>query len=233
MLWEVDIYAADGQPDLAARDVAAAAAELHICGAGVSPANAAETAAPQGLAVTSARGYLIQGNLDRDQVVRIADGLLADRIVERTVAGKVGDPALSQLPQGQPHLIHVLPKPGVMDPVAQSAQEAITDFGLRAEAVRTLKKYAVGSLSKGQLSQLCFKVLANDAIEQVVIGPLSFEQLQVGSSYRVSVSDGAHPCDGRSGLGTAESPGATLLVAGRNADHPGPISHLGPRSHRH
>jgi hypothetical protein len=30
MLWEVDIYAAEGQPDLGARDVAAAAAELHI-----------------------------------------------------------------------------------------------------------------------------------------------------------------------------------------------------------
>ena len=35
-----------------------------------------------------------------------------------------------------------------MDPVAQSAMAAIADFGLRAEAVRTLKKYAVGPLGR-------------------------------------------------------------------------------------
>jgi phosphoribosylformylglycinamidine synthase subunit PurSL len=50
MLWEVDIYAAEGQPDLGARDVAAATAELHLT---------------DKLGVTFARGYLIQGQLDR------------------------------------------------------------------------------------------------------------------------------------------------------------------------
>ena len=70
-----------------------------------------------------------------------------------------------------------------MDPVAQSAMQAIADFGLRAEAVRTLKKYAVGRLPDERLSLLCSKVLANDAIEQVIVGPLSFERLQVGSPY--------------------------------------------------
>jgi phosphoribosylformylglycinamidine synthase len=188
MLWEVDIYAAEGQPDLGASDVAAAAAELHLmhernCGAGVSPASAAGTAAPQGLAVTSARGYLIQGELDRGQIERIAGELLADRVVERTVVAPVGDATLTQLPEGRAHWIHVLPKPGVMDPVAQSAIEAIADFGIRTEAVRTLKKYAVGPLADGQLSLLCSKVLANDAVEQVIVGPLSFQRLQVGSPY--------------------------------------------------
>ena len=43
-------------------------------------------------------------------------------------------------------LIHVLPKPGVMDPVAQSVMAAIADFGIRAEAVRTLKKYWIDGL---------------------------------------------------------------------------------------
>ena len=81
MLWEVDIYAADGQPDLGASDVTAAAAELHLA---------------DNLAVTSARGYLIQGDLDRGQVARIADELLADRVVERTVVAPVGDRAAAQ-----------------------------------------------------------------------------------------------------------------------------------------
>ena len=95
----------------------------------------------------------------------------------------VGDPLLTQLPDGRAYWIHVLPKPGVMDPVAQSAMEAIADFGLRAEAVRTLKKYAVGPLADQQLSLLCSKVLANDAVEQVIVGPLCFGRLQVGSPY--------------------------------------------------
>ena len=90
MLWEVDIYAADGQPDLGARDVTAAAAELHLA---------------DNLAVTSARGYLIQGELDRSQVARIADELLADRVVERTVVAPVGrsraDPASERGKRGQ------------------------------------------------------------------------------------------------------------------------------------
>ena len=183
MLWEVDIYAAEGQPDIGASEVAAAAAELHLvnCGAGVSPAVAAGTAAPQGLAVTSVRGYLIEGDFDRDQVTRIADELLADRVVERTVAAAVGDAAFNQLPPGRTHWIHVLPKPGVMDPVAQSAMTAIADLGFQAKAVRTLNKFAIGSLPDEKLSLLCSKVLANDAIEQVIVGPLALDRLQVGS----------------------------------------------------
>jgi len=103
MLWEVDIFAAGGQPDLGGRDVAAAAAELQLA---------------DNLPITSARGYLIQGDLDHAQVVRIADELLADSVVERTVAAPLGDPRLTELPEGRAHWLHVLPKPGVMDPVA-------------------------------------------------------------------------------------------------------------------
>ena len=146
-------------------------------------AAAAELQLADNLPITSARGYLIQGDLDRAQVVRIADELLADSVVERTVAAPLGDPCLTALPDGPAHWIHVLPKPGVTDPVAQSAMAAIADCGIRAEAVRTLKKYAVGPLAGDRLALLCSKVLANDAIEQVILGPLDFERLQLGSPY--------------------------------------------------
>jgi phosphoribosylformylglycinamidine synthase subunit PurSL len=169
MLWEVDIYAAEGQPDIGAADVTAAAAELHL------GAN---------LAVTSVRGYLIQGDFDRGQVTRIADELLADRVVERTVVAPVGDAALNALPGGCTHWIHVLPKPGVMDPVAQSAMAAIADLGLQPQAVRTLRKFGIGRLPDDRLPTLCSKVLANDAVEQVIVGPLALDHLQVGSPYK-------------------------------------------------
>ena len=201
MLWEVDIYPAEGLPNRLAAQVAGDAADLGL---------AAD------LAVTAAYGYLIQGDLSGDDVRRIAQGLLADRVVERTVAAPVGDAVLAQAPAGlaagandapallaraatpagdkgglaartdnagRPCLIHVLPKPGVTDPVAQSVVAAIADFGLRAEAVRTMKKYWISPLPAERLALLCEKILANDAIEQVIVGPLSFAHLEVGSPY--------------------------------------------------
>jgi phosphoribosylformylglycinamidine synthase len=176
MLWEVDIYPAPGQPDRTASDVRAAAAEL-----GIAPA----------LAVATAHGYLIQGPLDERQIARIAAELLVDGVVERAVIAPVGDPRLVDAHEARLDSatngwrpVHVLPKPGVMDPVAQSALSAIADLGIEAEAVRTLRKYWLGPLAEGQLEALSAKVLANDAIEQVAAGPLTLARLQLGSPYQ-------------------------------------------------
>lgn len=168
MLWEVDIYPAPGQPDLLARKVLGDSHDLGLDGA---------------LAVDAASGYLIQGDISADKITRLAAELLADRVVERTVIGRVGDDVLNQPPAAGRQLVHVLLKPGVMDPVAQSVVSAIADFGIRADAVRTLKKYWISGVDAAQLDLMAAKVLANDAIEQVVIGPLGFRQLEVGAPY--------------------------------------------------
>jgi phosphoribosylformylglycinamidine synthase len=182
MLWEIDIHPAEGQIDLTAHQVALSAAEIGIA---------------HDLDVSSARGFLIQGDLDQAQIARLADELLADRVVERPFIAPVGDESLlchsplaprpSPLASSPrplaPYVIHVLPKPGVMDPVAMSTQSAIADFGMKAEAVRTLKKYWVANLPQDRLPLLCAKVLANDAIEQVIVGPLGFDRLELGSPY--------------------------------------------------
>jgi phosphoribosylformylglycinamidine synthase subunit PurSL len=169
MLWEIDIYPAPGQPDRLAQQVAADAAELGIAA---------------GLKISAATGYLLQGRLERSQVDRLASELFSDRVVERPVVAAVGDAALSQSPQPGATLFHVLPKPGVMDPVAQSAQAAIADFGISVDAVRTLRKFWIANLPAEKLSLLSTKVLANDAIEQVVVGPLTFDRLEIGGEYR-------------------------------------------------
>jgi phosphoribosylformylglycinamidine synthase subunit PurSL len=192
MLWEVDIYPAPGQPDLLARPVAAAAAELGL----VPQGGAAE------LNVAVARGYLIQADWDRGQAERVAKELLTDTIVERAIVAEVGDEILNRLPENvgwskpaggpnseavpsdaTPLFVHVLPKPGVMDPVAQSVMSAIEDFGLKAEVVRTLKKYWIAGLACDHVGTLSAKVLANDAIEQVIVGPLGFRRLELGSPF--------------------------------------------------
>ncbi|NLE38280.1 MAG: phosphoribosylformylglycinamidine synthase, partial [Pirellulaceae bacterium] len=184
MLWEVDIHPAQGQPNRLAEEAVAEARDLGF---------------PSSLAVEAARGYLIQGDLTREQVLRIAAELLADGVVERTVVAQVGDDVLTDVPGTKPGatreaqhpsgsrgtaLVHVLPKPGVTDPVAESTRAAIADFNIRADAVRTFKKYWIAGLDEAQLQLLSAKVLANDAIEQVIIGPLTFEHLEVGSPYR-------------------------------------------------
>ncbi|MBN2022007.1 MAG: phosphoribosylformylglycinamidine synthase subunit PurL [Pirellulales bacterium] len=168
MLWEVDIYTAPGQTDRLAATVAGEAADAGMNGR---------------LGVRAARGYLIQGDFSPADLDRIAGELLADAVVERTVVAPVGDDRLSQPPEPAARLIHVLPKPGVTDPVAQSAQAAIADFGLAVEAVRTFKKYWITGLADDQVAPLCAKILANDAIEQVILGPLAFDRLGVGSAY--------------------------------------------------
>ena len=180
MLWEVDIYPAPGEPDRAAEAVRAAAKELGLAGA---------------LEVASAHGYLIQGALDQRQVGQLAQELLADGVVERSVIAtatspQLVDPTAAKLPGGAPwQVVTVLPKPGVMDPVAQSALAAIADLLPSAngkptvDAVRTLRKFWLAGLADDKLRQLCAKVLANDSIEQVVVGPLPFSRLELGSDY--------------------------------------------------
>jgi phosphoribosylformylglycinamidine synthase subunit PurSL len=173
-LWEVDILPAEGRPDSAARAVASEAAELGL-GANLSAA--------------SARGFLIQGNLTEGAVQRIARELLADLVVETPVVARVGDERLSAVPSRLPGgddatLIHVLPKPGVTDAVAESTKVAIADFGLEADAVVTFRKYWLRGLDATQLKTLAAKLLANDSIEQVIVGPLSLNEIHVGSKYR-------------------------------------------------
>ncbi|HMP08291.1 MAG TPA: AIR synthase-related protein, partial [Lacipirellulaceae bacterium] len=78
----------------------------------------------------------------------------------------------------------MLLKPGVMDPVARSAEAAVRDCGLAVDAVRTLRKYWIGGVSAEAARALAAAVLANDAIEQVIVGPLPFSALDSGSEYR-------------------------------------------------
>jgi len=185
-LWEVDIHPAPGEPDLLGRSTAA---QAHDLGLG-------------DLSIQAARGFLVQGDLSAADIQRLAKELFADLVVERPVvsllaSGGHQSPDTSQVTGAEitggsrrpplaknQTLIHVLPKPGVTDPVADSALKAIADFGLKADAVCTLRKYWVADLPADRLKLLTTKLLANDSIEQVIIGPLKLERIDVGSSYQ-------------------------------------------------
>jgi phosphoribosylformylglycinamidine synthase II len=178
MLWEIDIHPAKDRPDRAAERVVAAARELGLAGE---------------LRAAAARGYLVQGaSLARAAVDRLAAELLADVVVETPVIGQVGEAHLSEPPvratgrpagNGAAVCVTVLLKPGVMDPVAQSALTAAADLGVSVEAMSTIRKYWLTGADSAQIEAVSGRLLANDAIEQVIVGPLRLERLQVGSPY--------------------------------------------------
>lgn len=179
-LWQIDIHPADGQPN---RDAARIAEEIH------------ELGLADQLNLHFARGFLVQGELDQPDAIRLAETLLADPVTERSVVARVGAPELSGLaglPSAQQNfgaatLVNVLPKPGVMDPVAASTEMAARDAGLKVDEVRTFRKYWLPSLSDSQLDAICRKALSNDSIEQVVVGPLNLERISAGTPYNFQI----------------------------------------------
>lgn len=171
-LWEIDIHPADGQPDFLGQQIATEARELGLS---------------QHLAVEAAYGYLIQGELNEESMRAAARKLLSDPITERTVIGLAGSASLlSRRTASQTNgatLIHVLRKPGVMDPAANSTHRALLDLQIHAEAVRTLRKFWVSGLSAADIDRLCQKILANQSIEQTMIGPMTLKEIQFGSKF--------------------------------------------------
>lgn len=173
MLWEVDVLPGTGRPDRTAERLV----------------NAAKLAGIEGLRIASARGYLLEGDaLNEQSVKQIAEELFTDRVVEKAVYASLTDSSLTDSPagfsKGSPALLQVMPKTGVMDPTANSAEGAIADLGHAGVTVRTLHKYWVEGLPEGGSQAFGERLLANDAIEQLVVGPLSLETLDGGRPYK-------------------------------------------------
>ncbi len=173
MLWEIDLYPRPGTVDREAASVLAEAAEIGI----TTP-----------LEIYSARAFLIESpELDASQAKRLATELFADQMVEVSVCAPIGDAALATPPHASGSagtLLQVLRKPGVMDPVAHSAEAAARDFDIPIDEIRTLRKYWIAGATDEQIDAIGSRILANDAIEQILAGPLPFDRLQLGSEYK-------------------------------------------------
>ncbi len=167
MLWEVDVSLGDPAGDHAAREVVAGAAELGIAGC-----TAARTAA----------GWLIEGDLSRADVERIAATLLADPVTEAFVVDRVGAAGLTAGRADLATVVHVLPRPGVTDPAGLTAEQAIATLGHTAR-VRSLRKYWLPALGDDDARRLATRLLANEAIHDIVVGPLALASLGGGRSW--------------------------------------------------
>jgi phosphoribosylformylglycinamidine synthase subunit PurSL len=129
----------------------------------------------QGPVIRSTRGYLLDG-IEQVAAEMLASELLVDPVVESAKLGTLS-------PDANAGRLTVLLKPGVMDPVAQSIVGAARDLGVDVTGVRTFRRYyTAGKLESSTRSALT-SLLANDAIEQVVDGPLHLDHLTVGQPY--------------------------------------------------
>jgi phosphoribosylformylglycinamidine synthase II len=170
MLWEVDILPRDP-----AQDAERARVEAEYALWGLSP--------PAGgrLLLGTSHGYILEGELSAAQLDYLQQELFVDPLVERAEVRTLPAPAGS-VPASN---WTVLLKPGVMDPVAQSVREAAQDLGILLDSVRTFRRYRL--LTEG-LPSSCLaalrKLLANEAIEQIVAGPLQLDHLALGRPYR-------------------------------------------------
>ncbi|HEY4259883.1 MAG TPA: phosphoribosylformylglycinamidine synthase subunit PurL [Schlesneria sp.] len=167
MLWEVEIRPAAGEVD---RDGLRVVGEAHALGvAGVKT-------------VTTARSFLLQGaSLNNSDVIRAATTLLVDPVAEIFSAHQVSAKSTSSTGR----LLNVLFKPGVTDNVALSTQKALADLGFAVDTVATGRKYWFeADVSDADLDRIAKRVLANDAIERVIAGPLQMDQIGAGSEYK-------------------------------------------------
>jgi phosphoribosylformylglycinamidine synthase len=167
MLWEVDVRPKDAAGDHAAREFVAGARALGIVGC-----TAARTAA----------GWLIEGALDRAAVERIAATLLADSVTETFHVEAIGAATLTAPIDGLSTVVHVLPKPGVTDPAGLTAGESLCLLGHAGATVRSLTKYWL-PLDPHQAVSAARRLVANEAIQDVVVGPLALQTLAGGGTW--------------------------------------------------
>ena len=153
MLWQIEVALKPGQVDPVGQAVKSEAEAIGVSGLED---------------VQYVRVFVIECKLGRNDVDRIAARLLADPVVDRYA---IGEPVLDESRPGL-RVVQVVRKPGVMDPVEASTLKGIVDMGLRASAVRTVRKYhLVGRLSEADARRVGEKVLANDIIERIILGP--------------------------------------------------------------
>jgi phosphoribosylformylglycinamidine synthase len=164
MLWEIEIRPKGHDPE---RDRVAGEYDLLTHGTD-----------GRTLVASAARGYLLEGALSLPQAEQLAAELLIDTLAETGQVGtlnSVGDSS---------RLATVLLKPGVMDPAAMSVVDAARNLGIPMDSVRSFRRYYGPTPLPAEIRAVLFrKVLANEAIEQVVEGPLSVEHLTLGSPY--------------------------------------------------
>ena len=173
MLWEVEIRPSSSEVDREAQRLLHEARHL-----GLSSIHSVRTA----------RSFLIEADGTSDELQRVAGHLLVDPVAEVHEIRRIDSGApVGMSPRDRQ--FNVLFKPGVTDNVASTVYRTLTDGGFAATGVATCRKYGFdASVPEEDLRRLCQRVLANDAIERIIAGPLKLDHIGVGTAYQFQLA---------------------------------------------
>jgi phosphoribosylformylglycinamidine synthase len=162
MLWHLEIHPAPGHPDLVGKRLSVEATESGI---------------PGPWEISASRGFLVEGSLAQGEIEQAARQVLVDPVVESYQIRRVPSGSLAERA-----IVHVLPRPGVTDPEAESARTLLRELGFAVEGMRTIRSYQVDGPA-AHLPRLIQRLLANEAVEQSAVGALPFDHLAHGRHY--------------------------------------------------
>ncbi len=163
LLWHIEIEPSEGHADHVGDRLATEAIELGLAGP---------------WSIRASRGFLVEGDVSDEGIRRAARDVLSDPVVETATSRPIRTSI-----DGSSTIVHVLPKPGVTDPEAESALAILKDLDYPVSNVRTIRTYRIDGPAD-QLPRLIERVLANDAVEQAIIGDLPFDRLGQGQPYQ-------------------------------------------------
>ncbi|MEM9373844.1 MAG: phosphoribosylformylglycinamidine synthase subunit PurS, partial [Planctomycetota bacterium] len=125
-------------------------------------------------AAHAARVYLIEGALSDPLLDRVINALLANPVTESTHSGSTDPVGVS---------VEVHPLPGVMDPPAQTVQDAIEELVGVDCRVSTGWRYDIEGVSLDEAKSIAERLLANPVVAGVHTEPFHPSKLPTGHAY--------------------------------------------------
>jgi phosphoribosylformylglycinamidine synthase subunit PurSL len=127
--------------------------------------------------VSTRRIFLIESDARAETIRQAADELFADPIVEKF-------DLVDRAPFDSGSRIEVHLKPGVMDPVAASAEMVLRDRGISVSQIRTGRAFLLEkNLDRSTLERIAARVLANGVIESVHFDAFLPKDLPTGHEH--------------------------------------------------
>jgi phosphoribosylformylglycinamidine synthase len=165
----IEVRPADGQRDMRGESVQRQCAAAAVAGDAV-PSRVEHRAV-----------YLIEGALQAEQLVTLASRLFADPVTQTAMI----DGAVATAPGAVTVEVH--PLPGVMDPAAESVQEAIHALlGVRVQ-VRTGERFDFTGVTAEQARGWAQRLLANTVIHAIHDGPFHPASFPEGRPYELAI----------------------------------------------
>ncbi len=115
-------------------------------------------------AVRTASVYLIEADIDPQQIQTIANEILTDSVAQAPTIGV-------REPDRESQLVEVHPLPGVMDPAAQSVELAIRELLGVSASVRTGTRFELLGIEERQADRVANRLLANATVQAVYRQP--------------------------------------------------------------